>query len=244
MRRVVAAVAAIVLAIVGAVLLTNYVRNADERALAGLESTDVLVVEEVIPEGTTAEAAEASVSLRKLPVSAVAPGALESLEDVAGQVTTAELQPGEVLLAARFADPASVADPTRVDPPEGYQEVTIQLEAQRVLGGTLKAGDRVGVIFSATIADNPNTDDFDETADVTSNVLDQVLVTRVAFTEQAVDENGQRLPQSLYVTFAVTTPEAERIVFGMEHASVWLTLQPEGPLVGTSEIVTPGVILQ
>lgn len=100
------------------------------------------------------------------------------------------------------------------------------------------------MIFSATIADNPNTDDFDETADVTSNVLDQVLVTRVAFTEQAVDENGQRLPQSLYVTFAVTTPEAERIVFGMEHASVWLTLQPEGPLVGTSEIVTPGVILQ
>jgi len=239
-RRVIAAVAAILLAVIGAVLLTRYVQNADERALAGLEATEVLVVSEVIPEGTPAESAASLVSLQTLPVSAVVPGALTDLEDVAGQVTTTVLQPGEQLLPSRFVDPASLEEPTRIDVPEGFQEVTIQLEAQRVLGGTLRAGDRVGIILSATVEDTAA----GTSADVTSNVLDQVLVTRVALTEQTTTEDGERAPQSLYVTFAVNTPQAETIVFGMEHASVWLTLQPEGPLEGTSEVVTPEVIVR
>lgn len=240
MRRVIAAVAAIVLAIVGAILLTNYVRNADQRAMQGLEPTQVLVVSSTIPEGTAAEALTDFVEVNTIPASALVPGAISDLAEVAGRVTTSDLQPGEQVIMGRFADPESVADPTRVAPPDGYQEVTIQLDAQRVLGGTLKAGDRVGIILSATIADlNGETD-----VEVTSNILDQVLVTRVARTEAATTEDGQPAPQSLYVTFGVPTQEAERIVFGMEHASVWLTLQPEGQPAGTSEVVTGAILVQ
>lgn len=244
MRRIGAAIAAIILALIGGFLLFSYVQNADERALAGVETQEVLVVSELIPANTAADAVADFVRVRNLPTVAVVPGALSDLSDVSGKVTTVDLEPGEQLLASRFVDPASLEDPTRVDAPAGFQEVTIQLDAQRVLGGTLGAGDRVGVILSATIADNANTDGIDETAAVTSNILDQVLVTRVALTEQTVDESGERLPQSLYVTFAVTTPQAEYIVFGMEHASIWLTLQPEGPLEGTSEVVTPEMIVR
>ena len=240
MRRALAAIAAVILALVGGILLFNYVRQADERALAGTETQDILVVSEVIPANTSAEAAKALVSTEKLPALAVVPGALSDLTGVAGQVTTIELQPGEQLLASRFVDPASLDEPTRIDVPAGFQEVTIQLEAQRVLGGTLKAGDLVGVILSSTVEDTGA----GTTADVTSNVLDQVLVTRVALTEPTTTEGGESTPQSLYVTVAVNTPQAETIVFGMEHASVWLTLQPEGPLEGMSEVVTPEVIVR
>lgn len=242
MRRVLAALAAIILAIVGAILLTNYVRGADERAMEGLETSEVLVVAETIPEGTAAEDAVGLVRVQTLPEVAVAPDALADLADVAGQVATTDLLPGEQVLLNRFADPTSLAAPNQIEPPEGFQEVTIQLEAQRVLGGQLRAGDLAGVIMSATIEDNPNTPDFDETMDVTTFVLDQVLVTRVALTEQTTTEEGQRLPQSLYITFAVDTNQAEQIVFGMEHASVWLTLQPEGALAGTSELVTGEIL--
>lgn len=240
MRRIIAIISAAALAVVGSLLLWNYVRAADERALAGVELQEVLVVAELIPANTAAENAANFVAVQKLPAIAVVPGALSDLAAVKGQVTTVDLEPGEQLLPSRFVDPASLEKPTRIDVPEGFQEVTIQLEAQRVLGGTLRAGDRVGIILSATVEDTAA----DTSADVTSNVLDQVLVTRVALTEQTTTEGGERAPQSLYVTFAVNTPQAETIVFGMEHANVWLTLQPEGPLEGTSEVVTPERILR
>lgn len=240
MRRVIAAIAAILLAIVGAVLVSNYVRQADARAMAGLDATEVLVVSAAVPEGTPADALTEFVAVETLPAAAVAEGAIADLGEVAGQVTTTSLVPGEQILEARFADPADLAEPTRIDPPTGFQEVTIQLEAQRVLGGTLKAGDLVGMIFSATLENQEE----GQSADVTSNVLDQVLVTRVALTEATTNEDGERAPQSLYVTFAVNTPQAETIVFGMEHASIWLTIQPEGDLAGTSEVITGEVLIR
>ena len=44
-RRLIAALAALVLAATGAVVLLAYVRGADARALAGTETVDVLVVD-------------------------------------------------------------------------------------------------------------------------------------------------------------------------------------------------------
>ena len=43
-RRVLAAVAAILLAAIGALVLVTYVGNADQRAMAGMQTTEVLVV--------------------------------------------------------------------------------------------------------------------------------------------------------------------------------------------------------
>lgn len=241
MRRILAAAAAVVLAILGAVLLVGYVGRADDRAMAGMETTTVLVASEQIPAGASAAEVADLVEPRQMPVLAAGPDALHSLDDVAGMVTVVDLQAGEQLLAARFADPAELQDPERAEVPAGLQEVTIQLDAQRVLGGTLKAGDRVGVIVSGTLEGEGSEWDG---VKVTSSVLNQVLVTRVALTEETTTEDGQRAPQSLYVTLATTMPEAETVVFGMEHGTVWLTLQPEGPLEGGSQVITGEVIVR
>jgi hypothetical protein len=54
-RRIFAAVAALLMAAVGAVQLYSYVQRADQRATAGLETSEVLVVEAPIAEGTPAD---------------------------------------------------------------------------------------------------------------------------------------------------------------------------------------------
>ncbi len=148
--RVVAVISAILLAAVGAVLLTGYVSRADERAMAGLETTKVLVVREPVGEGTPVAALAALVSEEKYPLAAVATGALSSLEGMEGMVVTTDLQPGEQVLASRLADPASLLAPGEVAIPDGMQSVSVQLEPERVIGGRLTSGDTVGVLVSLT----------------------------------------------------------------------------------------------
>src|SRR5918992_3395226 len=110
-RRLIAALAAVLLAGVGAVLLLGYVGSADKRAMAGMETVKVLVVQKRVPEGTPAEKLTGLVTTKTLPVKAVAPGTLSSLQPISGRVATTNLEPGEQLLASRFVDPATLVDP-------------------------------------------------------------------------------------------------------------------------------------
>ena len=50
--RIIGAVLALILAVVGAFFLVTYVRGADARAQQGAEMTDVYVVQTEIPRGT------------------------------------------------------------------------------------------------------------------------------------------------------------------------------------------------
>ena len=102
-RRLLAASAALVLALVGTVVLVAYVRGADARALAGVQTVDVLVVAQPVPAGTAAAELAGLVRAEQVPVKAAVPGRVADLADLAGQVATVDLQPGEQLLAARFA---------------------------------------------------------------------------------------------------------------------------------------------
>ena len=53
-RRVLAVVAALLLATVGGVMVLFYVSAADQRAMADMEPSTVLVVTRAVPEGATA----------------------------------------------------------------------------------------------------------------------------------------------------------------------------------------------
>lgn len=235
-RRVVAAVVAVLLAVVGGVLVLAYASTADQRALAGMQTVDVLVVAASVPEATAAEELGALVVLERLPAMAVPAGALNSLAEVQGLVTSTELQPGEQLLAARFVDPAAQAQDAGVEVPEGLQQVSVLLDPQRVVGGEVAPGDLVGVLISL---DEPQQ---------THLVLQEVLVTRVqgGFAPAAEDPDDETVPEeaaplpesSLLVTLAVDAGQTERVVFGAEHGTVWLSLQDEDVDQSGSTIVT------
>jgi pilus assembly protein CpaB len=237
-RRLIAVIAAMLLAGVGAVLLLSYVGAADRRAMAGMETVKVLVVEKRIAQGTPGQKLTELVTAKTLPVKAVAPGTLSSLEPISGRVATTDLQPGEQLLASRFVDPASLVDPNQVKIPKGMQQVSIALESQRILGGTLKPGATVGVFISLPKED--------ERPAQTNLVLHKVLVSKVEGgissaqpDDKAAPPNSAGLPEgSLMVTLAITAPNAEKIVFGAEHGKIWLSLEPADAAVAGTRVVT------
>ena len=103
-RRLLAACAALVLLVAGTAVLLAYVRGADARALAGAAAVEVLVVDAAHPRGhrrpTTWPSWCAPRPCRPRPRSRA--GSTD-LAELTGRVATVDLQPGEQLLAGRFA---------------------------------------------------------------------------------------------------------------------------------------------
>lgn len=241
-RRFLAALAAIILLVAGTAVLVAYVRGADSRALAGVRTVQVLVADELIPEGTPAAELTALVRTELVPAKAALDGRVTDLDALDGQVATVDLLPGEQLLAGRFAQPEDLQAAGTVAVPEGLQEISVLLEPQRTVGGRLTAGDTVGVYLSQVLPDG--------TAQ-TSVVLHRVLITQVqgAPAAPAPDaEAGTELAASgppvasLMVTLAVSSKDAETVVFGAEHGTLWLSLEPEGAETDGTRVLDQGTI--
>jgi pilus assembly protein CpaB len=237
-RRFLAAIAALVLLVAGTAVLLGYVHGADARAFAGTRTVEVLVAAELVPEGTPGSELAPLVRTELLPAKAALEGRVTDLSALSGRVATVDLQPGEQLLASRFQRPDDLQAPGTVAVPEGLQEVSILLEPQRAVGGRLAAGDGVGVFVSLS----------DEMA--THVVLHHVLVTQVQGAPAPVTGGdgsqtdtasaGEAAPSnSLMVTLAVTAAQAEAVVFGIEHGTVWLSLEPADANNGGTDVITP-----
>jgi len=239
-RRVLAALVAVLLAAGGGVLLLRYVGQADERAMAGMQATRVLVVTRPIPAETPAEKIGPFVNLKALPAVAVAPGSVASLAEIGGRVAGTNLQPGEQVLASRFVDPATLRPANEVKVPAGLSQVSLQMEPQRILGGQLTAGSTVGLFISLPAQG--------EQPGQTHLALNQVLVTRVVGgttpTASSGDDDeatpGSAQPDGgLMVTLAVGPADAEKVVFGAEHGTIWLSQEPVGASVEDTRVITP-----
>jgi pilus assembly protein CpaB len=239
-RRILAAIAALVLLVAGTAVLVAYVGGADSRALAGIRTVEVLVADELIVEGTPAAELADLVRTDTVPAKSAVDGRVRTLESLAGRVATVDVLPGEQLLSARFAGPEELQAPGTVPVPEGLQEVSILLEPQRAVGGRLAAGDTVGVLVSVG-------------APATHAVLHRVLVTQVQGAPAPVDaaadsgtgtaSAGAPAPaSSLMVTLAVSAAQAEAVVFGAEHGTLWLSLEPAGAATSGTDVLTPANI--
>ncbi|NOJ58335.1 RcpC/CpaB family pilus assembly protein [Arthrobacter sp. 260] len=225
--RIIGAIAAVLLAVLGTVLLVQYVSASEQRALAGTETRTVLVVRNgvSIPEGTAAEGLTDLVSEEAVPAKVVPADAIASLDQVAGLVTSVELVSGEQVLSSRFVDPVELIEDSVVEVPEGMQEVTILLEPQRAVGGQILPGDTVGVFISLAVGE----DVLEATTHLT---MHKVLVTSVqglAITAEEGSNSPSSTPipaGSVLVTVARPAPDAEKIVFAQEFGTIWLSKEP------------------
>jgi pilus assembly protein CpaB len=245
MRRILAALAALLLLVVGSVVLLGYVHGADARALAGTRTVDVLVADELIPEGTSGDQLDSLIRTEVVPAKTAVAGRVIDLASLTGRVATVDILPGEQLLSGRFARPGDLQAPGTVEVPDGMQEVSVLLEPQRAVGGRLAAGDHVGVVVSLTLQDGTT---------ATHAVLHDVLVTQVQGAPAPVDpaaakddpataSAGTAAPSaSLMVTVAVSAAQAEAVVFGVEHGTIWLSREPDGAQTGGTDVITPGNI--
>lgn len=243
--RLLGAITAVLLAAIGTVLLVNYVGNAEARALEGAETVQVLVAAEAIAAGTPAEELADSVVKEAIPAKVVPSDAVKSLGQLSGQVTTVGLVLGEQLLSTRFENPNAIAESEEVEVPDGMQEVTIALEAQRVVGGQLETGSTAGVVISM---------DKDSSAKEVSHLaLHKVLVTAVqglpaspetAEEAEAPDATSSAVvPEgSVLVTLALKSSDVEKVIFGQEFGSIWLTNEPmTASEDGTRQVTVEGI---
>lgn len=242
LRRVLAAVVAIVLAVLGAVLVMSYASSADERAQAGLETVDVLVAAEAIPVATPAEEMASLVETRSLPRTAVPEGAVADLAEVEDQVAGADILPGETLVRGRFTSAEQQRTEGGTPLPEGSEDlhqVTVQLDKARALGGNITRGDTVGVFLSFEVEETGE-DSAGRSTNTTHLTLHKVPVVRVEGAslsgEQVEGGLTEEAPDAVFVTLALEPEDAESLVFGMEWGHVWLSQEPESA-DGEGEIV-------
>lgn len=248
--RLLAGVAAVVLAIVGAILVVSYAQGADSRAVKDLDPVSVLVVQKAIPAGTPTAGLQAFLTTQELPGTAVSKSALKNLDGQGGKVTSVELLPGEQLVAERLIQPEELKASGAVEIPKGLQEVSFQLEPQRVVGGRIAAGDHVGVFINLK---NGGLDAKPE-KETTQLSIHKVLVTSVqraptATPSPAPSANGSTGPAqdtslptgSFLITVAVNEPDATKIVYASnfgEVASIWLSKEP----LDATEAPRPGIM--
>lgn len=234
--RLLGGVAALIVAIIGTVLLISYVNGADARAYADTQTTDVYVVQKAIAAGTPAASIGASIAKRPVPQSVLPEGAVTDVGQIQDKVASVALEPGETLLASRFADAKSLAGPARVAVPQGLQEFTIKLPIERVVGGILQAGDTVGIVLSFPKEDNAPAQ--------TQLTFHKVLITGVQFsngTAAQTQPNSSQQGQSggtmsasqnsgntgeYLVTLARNAVDAEKIIYTSEFGKLYLTKEP------------------
>ncbi|KRE29997.1 Flp pilus assembly protein CpaB [Agromyces sp. Soil535] len=232
--RIIGAIVALILAAVGAFVLVTYVRGADARAADGAELSDVYIVQESIPKGTAGESVEEYVKVDTVPQRNLVDGYVTDLADLAGLVADAEILPGEQLAEARFIDPAELAARGDVPVPAGMQLISFTLPADRVVGGQVRAGDRIGLV--GTVDPDEVGEDEDVINPVSRFAFHGVLVTKVQGVVTPDPETGaaqdQAAGDSIMVTIALSAHDVERWVWFSEgeaasYAQTWLTLENE-----------------
>ncbi|MCU1562472.1 MAG: hypothetical protein JWN05_851 [Arthrobacter sp.] len=247
--RLLGGIAALVVAIIGTVLLVSYVQGADRRALANTETAEVYVVQKAIAAGTAVENFGDSVVRKAVPKSAIASDSVTTLSELGWKVSAVGLVPGEQLLATRMVDPGRLLGPGRAAVPAGLQEVTVKLTLDRLVGGSLRAGDTVGVILSYAQNDKLNL------PDQTQLSFHQVLVTAVQSAtgvpaqEQETtartssdgslgsNANAAQPGAGYLVTLARPSVDVEKIVHAVEFGKVYLSKETAGSTQDNSGVM-------
>ena len=223
-QKLIGIIASVLLAAVGTGLLVMYVRSAEDRALKGEKTVDVLVVNNTIPKGTKAEEIGPNVRLEQVPSKVVNKDALNSTSSLAGKVAGVDLLPGEQLVPTRFSSPAEAQGI-----PPGFLQVTVAMDPVRAIGGQIRKGDSVAVTVS-----------FEE-PETTHLVLHKVRVTDVrdeGGIPVTTPASGPAPASRLMVTLAVDGPSLEKVVFAAEYGRLWLAWEPREANEGGTKVQT------
>lgn len=235
-RRVLAILAAVVLALLGTFIILAYVSAADRRAQEGEQVVGVLQADSNIPVGTPASDLVDTASTVDIAAALLPEDAVGDVADLGDQVTTVRILAGQPLVERQFgaADDAAQGEQD-AEVPQGREIVAVVLDAERAVGGRIAEDDTVGVVVSIDAAD---TDDPDaEPQPQTAMVLKEVRVVRVADGATPAATQGEEGDAAAAGTAAdgpvtvwleVSSQEAETIVFGQVNGTVWLTAQPNG----------------
>ena len=254
-RRIIAVLAALIIAVVGSVSVVAYARAADQRALAGQEAVRAYVAQQQVPAGTTAgQAVQDGLIVQQLIARKGVPD--DALTAVGGEyaqlVATSAIQPGEIVLANRFAARGVAQGALPV--PNGLLAVSVSLDDPSHVGSFVNVGSKVAVFDTFNVQESDKaglTPAGDHLQDnhaftrATRLLLPSVEVLAVddSTTVTSKPENQDKptglaasamQPTTTLLTLAVTQDQAQRLVHGSRTGTLTFAL------LGPETKATPG----
>ena len=225
-------VTAFVLAAVAALAMFLFLHGVQHSASNGGAQATVVVAKKDLPAGTSMDAviSQGDLTTATIPAKDEVSGAVTSAEQLKGRVTSTPILAGEQIPVARLQGSTSLPGGT-IGIPAGYEGMTLQLEQQRLVGGTLHPSDHVAIYGS-----------FDPpvSSAVTVTLVPDVKVLKVA-KPSTVDQASN---QGELLTLALRPQDAEKVVFAQEHGTVWMALLAPGQAGQSKPPVTAGGVLK
>jgi pilus assembly protein CpaB len=235
-RRTVMTAVAVILALVGTAAVYGYVRNADSRAVAGQQPVAVLIVDKLIPAGTSARAVRTGgyVKADHVPADATPEGSVKAIgADWQGDVATAAIRPGQVVLRTMFG--AKVATTSGLAIPAGKVAVSVKLTTDGDVAGYVQPGSQVAIFDTFVLLDGKGVPSGSKTSsDKKDNWATKLLLPRVEVlavsqgaphgVKAGLDNGNTGAVDTLLVTVAVSQTDAERLIHvaqtGMPYAAL------------------------
>lgn len=141
-RRLGLLVAAIAVALFGALALLSYASSSNAQVAVAEDNVSVLVAQKDVPEGTAVQAATALVKVQPMPRKAVPPGAASDLKAVGDTVVGQDIRAGEVVLTTDFV-PREKAGSIKI--PADKLAISLQLADPQRVAGFVLPGSKVAV---------------------------------------------------------------------------------------------------
>jgi pilus assembly protein CpaB len=209
-RRVVGIAAAVILAGVGATGVVAWANSTKDHAAAQEAQTAVVIVDTRVAKGADAGTIRKSTHVGTVQQKNLQPGALVSEDQIGNQVALVDLLPGDQLVAGRLGSADNGL-------PAGTVEMSIKLDAERAVGGTIKAGDLVDIYLSTDKSDA-------NTPPATALGFQKIKVTNIQTAATTTDEKGAVKASQFIVTLALTTDQ-QKLVAAAEYGHIWLVLE-------------------
>jgi pilus assembly protein CpaB len=223
-RRILAITIAIVLAALGTAGGLFLVLSAESRAQNRISNPVTVAIAAVrIPIGTSGAKirAEDMVRLVKMPKDSVPADTMPEVSvELDKLVVTSNIAPGQVLLRANFGEQSTVTSGLPL--PDGKMAVTVETGAPEQVAGYVQPGSQVAIFLTYTVVQPDGTRTSIERTRV---LLAKVQVLAVGTYQQSrTNTNAATRSASLLLTVAVTQVEAERLIEGLSHGTLYLGL--------------------
>jgi len=246
-RRVLAVLAAVVVALIGVISVVFYAKGADARAVADQQPQTVYVAAKLVPSGTSASDAVAQglivttqVAAKGLPL-----GALGTVDETNGKlVALSDITPGEFVVASRFG--TTPLGMKAIQVPDGQIAISLTLSDPARVGAFVSPGSRIVLYDTYAPVAGAATDPKAATVAggrVTRVLLDDVLVIAMGSATLTPPAAGQpaAAPGAL-VTVALPPETAAKLVHGIQTGTLYAGLRGTDTKANLTQIVSDATL--
>lgn len=182
---------------------------------------DVIVAKQDIPQGT--EIQIKFLTLAKVPEKFIQPYATASPNELVGLVNIAPIAKGEQVLKNKLRKPNEIASEATLSgvTPEDRRAITIGSDALAGVGGFIRPGDNVDVLWTVKLPAAQGGEA------VTMVLFQDVSVLAVANQMVGRPASGQEANRDYTVTLALTPQDASLLLYAREQGRVQLSLRSQ-----------------